>query len=147
MKVNLEKLFSTLGLNVGLIAVFSTVLALFGVSLDVVLTIAYSMVGLQLLISLLVNVLKWAGVIADGTAGVWSAGFNVGGLAVIAVTLAYNPAFDFIKLDAQLVDIARFGALLFGALVQVAGTKLLHQAVTYGLRVRAFSNRLSERSA
>jgi hypothetical protein len=146
MKIDIEKIFTTLGLNIGLVAVFSTVLALFGVSLDMVLTIAYGMFGLQLLISLCINVLKWAGVITDGTAGKWSAVFNLAGLAVIAVTLALNPAFDFVKLDAQLVDIARFGTLVFGYFVQISGTKYMHQMVTYGLGVRTFSNRLSLRS-
>ncbi len=147
MKVDLEKLFTTLGLNLGLIAVFSAVLYFFGVSLDLVLTIAGSMVGLQLLISLCVNVLKWGGVITDGTAGIWSAGFNLAGITAIAVALSLNPAFDFAALDAQLVVIANFGALLFGYIVQFAGTKYMHQAVTYGLGVRTFSNRLSLRSA
>ena len=147
MKVDIEKLFTTLGLNLGLIAVFSAVLYFFGVSLDLVLTIAGSMVGLQLIISLCVNVLKWAGAITDGTAGVWSAGFNAAGIVVIAVVLSLNPAFDFTALDAQLIVIARFGALIFGYMVQIAGTKYMHQAVTYGLGVRTFSNKLSLRSA
>lgn len=139
MKLDLEKLLSTLGLNVGLIAVFAAVLGLFGIKLDLLLTIAGSMVGLQLLISLCVNVLKWAGVITDGTAGKWSAAFNLGGLAAIAVTIGLNPAFDFTALDVQLVTIANFGALIFGYIVQIAGTKWMHQAVTYGLGVRQFS--------
>lgn len=134
--MNIEKLLKTLGLNLGLIAVFSAVLALFGVSLDVVLSIAGSMVGIELLISLAVNVLKWAGVVSDGTAGKWSAALNLGGLAIIAVTLGVNPAFDFAKLDAQLVDIAKFLSLIFGYIVQVAGTKYFHQSVTYGLGVK-----------
>lgn len=134
--MNIEKLLKTLGLNLGLIAVFSAVLALFGVSLDVVLSIAGSMVGVELLISLAVNVLKWAGVVSDGTAGKWSAALNLGGLAIIAVTLGVNPAFDFAKLDAQLVDIAKFLSLIFGYIVQVAGTKYFHQSVTYGLGVK-----------
>lgn len=147
MKIDIKQLFTTLGLNLGLIVVFSAVLNMFGVQLEVVVAIAEGMIGLQLLISLCINVLKWAGVITDGAAGRWSAGFNLAGLAVIAVTLATNPAFDFVNLDAQLVDIARFGALIFGYIVQVAGTKYVHQAVTYGLGVKAFSNRLSLRSA
>lgn len=134
--MNIEKLLKTLGLNLGLIAVFSAVLALFGVSLDVVLSIAGSMVGVELLISLAINVLKWAGVVSDGTAGKWSAVLNLGGLAIIAVTLGVNPAFDFAKLDAQLVDVAKFLSLIFGYVVQVAGTKYFHQFVTYGLGVK-----------
>lgn len=145
MKIDLEKLFSTLGLNVGLIVVFAAVLKYFGVDLDMVVSIASGMVGLQLIISLCINGLKWAGAINDNTAGVWSAFFNLAGIAVIAITLAVNPAFDFAALDVQLVDIARFGALLFGYFVQIAGTKFLHQAVTYGLGVKAFSNALSKR--
>lgn len=146
MKIDLEKLFTTLGLNVGLIVVFAAVLNYFGVDLGVVVSIASSMVGLQLVISLCINVLKWAGSISDGVAGKWSAALNLVGVGIIAVTLYLNPAFDFAKLDAQLVDIARFGALLFGFFVQVAGTKYVHQAVTYGLGVKAFSNKLSARA-
>lgn len=146
MKIDLEKLFSTLGLNIGLIAVFSAVLLFFGISLEVVVSLASSMVGLQLLISLCINVLKWAGVITDGTAGKWSAAFNLAGIAVIAVTLGLNPAFDFAKLDAQLIDIARFGALIFGYMVQIAGTKYVHQAVTYGFGVKKFSFTLRQLS-
>lgn len=147
MKLNLENLFQTLGLNVGLIVVFAAVLNYFGVDLGVVVSIATSMIGLQLIISLCINVLKWAGSISDGVAGKWSAALNLVGVAIIAVTIGINPAFDFAKLDVALVDIARFGALVFGYFVQIAGTKYVHQAVTYGLGVKAFSNSLSLRSA
>ena len=139
MKVDLENILRTLGWPLGLIAVFSAVLALFGVPLDVVLTIAGSMVGAQMLISLLVDVLKWAGVVTDGTAGKWSAALNLVGLAVIAAVLGLYPSFDFSKLDTQLVDIAKFLALLFGYIVQIAGTKRLHQFTVRGLGVSAFS--------
>ncbi len=145
MKIDLEKLFTTLGLNIGLIAVFAAVLLFFGIPLELVVTLASSMVGLQLLIGLGIDVLKWTGVITDGTAGKWSAAFNLAGVAVIAVTLGLNPLFDFAKLDAQLIDIARFGALIFGYIVQIAGTKYAHQFVTYGLGVKTFSNVLSKR--
>jgi hypothetical protein len=146
MKIDLEKLFSTLGLNIGLIVVFAALLKYFGVELGVVVSIASSMVGLQLIISLCINGLKWAGVISDGVAGKWSAAFNLAGVVIIAVTIGVNPAFDFAKLDVQLVDIARFGALIFGYFVQIVGTKYAHQFVTYGLGVRGFSNRLSQRA-
>lgn len=143
MKVDLGKTLSTLGWNVGLIAVFSAVLKLFGVSLENVLLLAESMVGLQLIISLCINVLKWAGAITDGTAGQWSAALNLVGIGIIASALAVNPAFDFAKLDAQLIDIARFGALIFGYFVQVAGTKNFHKTAVYGLGVKAFGKPVS----
>lgn len=146
MKIDLEKLFSTLGLNVGLIIVFAAVLKYFGVDLGAVVSIASGMVGLQLIISLCINVLKWTSAITDGVAGKWSAALNLVGVVIVAITIYLNPVFDFAKLDAQLVDIARFGALLFGYLVQIAGTKYWHQFVTYGLGVNAFSNKLSQRA-
>jgi len=139
MKIDLGKTLSTLGWNVGFILVFSAVLALFGVSLDTVLLIAESMVGLQLLFMLCINVGKWAGIVTEGTAGKWSAVLNLVGVGIIASALAVNPAFDFTQLDAQLVDIARFGALIFGYIVQIAGTKNVHQTLTQGLGVKAFS--------
>jgi hypothetical protein len=141
MKFNLENALVALGWNLGLIAVFSAVLSLFGVDLEVVLAIAGAMIGLQLLIGLGVDVLKWAGVIKDGTAGKWSAALNLLGLAFIAVTLAVNPLFDFAALDAQLVDIAKFLTLIFGYIVQIAGTKRVHQFNAYGLGVKVFSNK------
>lgn len=141
MKIDLEVLPKSIGLNAAWIAVFAAVLKLFGVDLDTVLGIAATMVGLQLLISLAINVLKWAGVVNDGTAGKWSAVLNLCGLGLIAYLLASSPAFDFASLDAQFVDIARFLNLLLGFVVQVAGTKYWHQSMTYGLGVRVFKAR------
>lgn len=141
MKVDLGKILSTLGWNVGLIAVFSAVLALFGVELDQVLVIAGSMAGLQAFIALAINVLKWAGVVSDGTAGKWSAALNLGGLAFVAVTFGVNPAFDFAALDAQFVDIAKFLTLIFGYVVQIAGTKHFHRFTVNALGVTAFKAR------
>ncbi len=139
MKFDLENALKTLGWPLGLTAVFSSVLLLFGVQLDVVLTIAGSMLGAQALISLLIDVLKYVGVIGDGNAGKWSAGLNLLGLAGIAVALGLNPAFNFPKLDAQLVIIAQFGTLLFGYVVQMAGTYNVHKFVTRELGVQRFS--------
>ena len=81
MKFDLEHTLKTLGLPVGLVAVFAAVLALLGIDLNIILAIAGSMIGLQALLGLLVDVLKWAGVVADDTAGIWSAAFNLLGLA------------------------------------------------------------------
>ena len=144
MKFDLESTLKTLGWSLGLIAVFSAVLSLFGVQLDTVLTIAGSMFGAQALISLLVDVLKWAGVISDGKAGKWSAGLNLVGLAGIAVALGLHPTFDFPKLDAQLVIIAQFGSLIFGYIIQVAGTRHVHKFMTDGLGVWKFSYTLRQ---
>ncbi|MDL1909717.1 hypothetical protein FBQ81_03335 [Chloroflexi bacterium CFX6] len=140
MKFNLESILKALGWTLGLVVVFSAVLSLFGVQLDIVLAIAGSMLGAQALIGLLVDVLKWAGVIGDGNAGKWSAGLNLVGLAGIAVALGLYPNFDFPRLDAQLIIIAQFGSLIFGYIVQVAGTKHVHRALIRGFGLAVFSH-------
>lgn len=138
MKLDLEKIFVALAWPVGLTLVFSSVLALFGVSLDMVLIVGGSMIGVQLLIGLAVDVLKWAGVVNDGTAGKWSAAFNLVAIGFISIVLGLNPLFDFAKLDAQLIDIAKFLTLIFGYVVQIAGAKRVHQFFAYGLGLKAF---------
>lgn len=139
MKFDLEKTLKTLGLPFGLVAVFGSVLFLFGVQLDTVLTIAYNMVGAQMLIALVIDVLKRTGAIDDGSAGKWSAVLNLLGLAGIAVGLGFNPGFDFPKLDASLVIIAQFSSLVFSFIVQIIGTKQIHQFYVRGLGISAFS--------
>ena len=61
----LESTLKSLGLPVGLVALFAAVLGLFGVELEVILNIAYGMVGAYALVSVLVDVLKWAGVVPE----------------------------------------------------------------------------------
>ena len=138
MKLNLTEILKALAWPVALIAIFSAVLLYFGISLEQVEAIAASMAGAQLLISLLVNVLKWAGVVNDGTAGKWSAAFNLLGYAAIAVSLGLYPAYDFSALDAKLVEFAQFFSLAFGYIVQIVGTKSMHLFTTRGLGVTAF---------
>jgi len=139
MKLDIEKVFITLGLPVGLISVFGAVLIYLGLSLDAVLTIAGSMAGLQALFSLGIDVSKWTGAVNDGDAGKWSALLNLIGVVLIAFTLYWNPIFDFSTLDAQLADFAKFLAMAFSYVIQIAGTKWVHQFTTKGLGVKAFS--------
>jgi len=139
MKIDLGKLFQTLGLPAGLVAVLATILALFGLTLDQVLSVAGSMVGLWALLSLAINVLKVAGVVDPGTAGKWSAVFNLLAIGAVAYILGSNPAFDFAKFDTSLQIIAQFGALVLAYLVNVMGAKALHTVQVKGLGIDAFT--------
>lgn len=139
MKIDLPTLLKTVGLPVGLAAVFGAVLLLFGSTLDQVLAIAGSLVGLALTIALLIDVLKLTGAVSDGTSGKWSAAINLIVVVAIPVVLKFWPAFDFAGLDAQLQALAQFGYLVLSFVVQIIGTQQLHNAYTYGLGVRKFS--------
>jgi hypothetical protein len=139
MKFDLGELLKAVGLPVGLVAVFAAVLMFFGIQLDQVLEIAGAMVGAQLLIALVINVLKTTGAVDDGTAGKWSAALNIALIVGVAATLGFKPDFDFGSLDAALKTFAEFAGLLIGLLLNVLGTQSMHVAMTDGLGIRAFS--------
>lgn len=143
MKIDLEVLLKALGWPVGLVAVLAASLALFGIELEKVLILAGSLLGAQALFSLLIDVLKWTGVVTDGNAGKWSAGFNLILIVGVAVAIYIDPAFDFPALDAQLVVIVKFLSLIFGYITQLVGTKSAHRILTRGLGVRSFSYSMS----
>ena len=139
MKIDLVEILKTLGLPVGLVAVLAAVLLLFGVALDHVIAVAESLVGLWALLSVLINVLKFVGVVDDGTSGKWSAALNLGVLVVIAVILSSNPDFNFPALDVQLQTFAQFGVLILTYLINMLGTKAAHQVQVKGLGIKAFT--------
>jgi hypothetical protein len=144
MKIDMLSLFKTLGWPVGLVTVLAAVLSLFGVSLEQVLVIAGSLIGLWAVISLVINVLKVVGVVDDGTSGKWSAAFNLLGVLGIAAILAAKPAFDFPALDAQLQIIAQFGLLLLTFVTDMLGTQAMHKLQVNNLGIRAFKSHPEE---
>ena len=133
MKLDLPAILKALGWPVGLVGVLSAVLLLFGVSLDQVLVAATSLVGLWALLSVLIDVLKFVGVVDDGTSGKWSAALNLAALGVVAFILASNPEFDFSALDAQFQTFAQFATLILTYLINMIGTKAAHQVQVEGL--------------
>lgn len=139
MKIDLESVFKALVLPVGLVALFSAILALFGVQIEIVVAIASSLVGTFSLISLLINVLKWTGMISDGDAGKWSAAGNL--LVVVAVSVVFKlyPQFDFEGADLKIAEFVKVAGVVFAYIIQLVGSKAVHAAMTLGLNVRAFS--------
>ena len=134
--MNLKQILTALGWSLGLVAVFSAILALFGVDLVVVESIAVTMIGASALFSALVEVGKWTGLVTDGTAGYWSVGLNLAGLAGIAIVLYFLPNFDFAAIDVQFQTLAQFIMLIVGYGVQIAGSKLAHRVTSgFGLKV------------
>lgn len=139
MNIDIKDLFKTLGLPLGLVAVLAAILGLFGLTLDQVLAVSGTMVGLWALLSLGVNILKVAGVVDPGKSGKWSATLNLIAIGVVAYILGVNPEFDFMKFDASMRTVAEFGALFLTYLINVAGTQALHVSQVKGLGIRAFT--------
>jgi hypothetical protein len=139
MKIDLPETLRQLGLPIGLVALFAAVLCLFGMSLDNILLIVEGLTGTFALIALLVNVLKWAGVVNDGTAGKWSAVGNL--IVLVAVTVAFKlyPLFDISGIDAQIAEFVKVAGIVFAYIIQIVGSRHVHFAMVYGLKIRAFS--------
>lgn len=137
--IDIVSILKTLGWPIGLVTVLGAVLTLFGVSLDQVLVLAGSLVGLWAVFSLIGDILKIVGVVDPGTAGKWSAVFNLIGVIGIAFVLASDPTFDFIALDAKLKIIAEFGSMFLVFIVNMIGTQAMHKMMVKDLGVRAFT--------
>jgi hypothetical protein len=124
--MKLEDTFKTLGLPLALVAVIVALLAWAGLTLEQLYVIAAALVGLQLLISFLIDVLKYAGVVNDGTSGKWSATFNLITLVGVAIWLKFFPAFDLYAVDKQLLELAKALIVVFAYITQIVGTKAVH---------------------
>jgi hypothetical protein len=137
--MNLESIVKSLGLPLGVVALIVAVLGLFGLSAEQITGVAVVLVGAQLCIALLINVLKWSGVVNDGTAGKWSAVFNAIIFVGVAVHLKFFPTFDVIGLDAQLFEFAKTAGVVFLYVTQVIGAKGYHNLLVRGFNIKSFS--------
>ncbi len=128
MKIDLSTIMHSLGLPLGLVALFAVLLGLMGMSLEVIVAIAESLVGTFTLIALLINVLKWAGAIDDGWAGRISAIANLVVVGIVAVVFNLSPSFDFAGVDAQIGEFAKVALVIFAYVVQLVGSRMVHKA-------------------
>jgi len=137
---DLKEIFKTLGLPLALVAVIVAVLAWVGVDVERLQAIAAALVGLQLCVSFLVDVLKYAGVIEPGQSGKWSAAINLVVMVGIAVYLKWFPAFDIMAMDAQIMQVVKLLIPVFAYVTQIIGTKAVHKvADKYGLTFSFYS--------
>ena len=134
--MKLEDIFKTLGLPLALVAVIVAFLAWVGLTLEQLYVVVASLVGLQVFLSFLIDVLKYAGVVNAGTSGKWSAVFNLVALIGVAAWLKFFPNFDIYAADAQLLELAKVLALVFAYITQIIGTKAVHTvALSKGIGV------------
>ena len=71
---------------------------------------AVSLVGIQLLGFVLIDALKYAGVVNPGDSGKWSAAYNLIVLIGVVAWLGFAPSFDLAGLDAQIYELAKTAA-------------------------------------
>ena len=124
--MKLEEIFGKLGLPVALIAVIVALLAWAGIDIEKVYAIALSLVGVQFLGFVLIDALKYAGVIQAGDSGKWSAVYNLITLAGVAFILGFVPSFDFGAVDAQVYEFAKVASILLAYVSGLTGTKGFH---------------------
>lgn len=146
MKIDLGTILKELGWPLGLVALFAAILGLFGVSLDNILHIVEGLVGTFALIALLINILKYVGVVNDGTAGKWSAALNLVVLITVTVVFKLYPTFDFGSVDAKIGELAKVAGIVFAYIIQLIGSRATHVAMTRGLRINAFSHSMRART-
>lgn len=96
------------------------------ITVEQVLSVIAALVGVPALLALLIDILKWAGVVQDENAGKISAAFNLIALIVTAVLLQFFPKVDIATLDQALLEIVKFAALIFQYMIQITMTKAAH---------------------
>ena len=106
---------------------------------DFVLVMFAGLAGFPAFVTVLVNVLKEFGIVKDGDAPKWVAGFNVTGLVALLVIVAIVPAFDVPNLDKSLMGLANFLTLVLGFVIQMGVSKFSYAQVK-GLPVVGKSN-------
>lgn len=95
-------------------------------NLNLVLTLFAGLVGLPALWSVVIDLLKFAGIVQDGNAGMFNAAFSMLSLLAIAIAVNYFPQVNIPSIDASLIEIAKFAGLLLSFLTQIFVAKGTH---------------------
>lgn len=88
-----------------------------------------ALIGFAAFVSVLVNVLKAVGVVKDGYADKWVAGFNLAGVLALFVVRLFIPDFDPLLIDSTLKEVAVIGAYILSFVSMLLGSKLTYLAV------------------
>lgn len=95
-------------------------------TLDGILLVFGALVGWPALVALVIDVLKLAGVVNDGTAGKWSLGLNLFGFIAVGVAVGFYPQVDIPGIDARLLEIVQIAAYILTVLAQIFVTRQAH---------------------
>jgi hypothetical protein len=101
-------------------------------TLQVVLDLALSfggLVGVAGVITVLVNLLKLLGWVADGTSDTWIAVLNLVAFVILAAIKVFNPQITTAILDEQAARLATLGVFALGYLTQIIGSKQIYKLI------------------
>ena len=99
------------------------------VTVEVVLSVIATLIGVPAAIALLVDVLKWAGVVKPENAGKASAVLNLVALIAIIIVLELYPQIDVPSMDRRIMELVKLVALIFQYILMIAVSKTTHQAL------------------
>lgn len=88
-----------------------------------------ALVGFAALVSVLVNIGKFFGVIKDGDADKWVAGANLIGVIALYVTRKFVPGFDPGVIDKTLAEIASVTGFVLSYLLMLFGSKFTYKQI------------------
>ena len=110
-------------------------------NLELAFTIVATLVGLPALWSVIIDLLKFAGVVKDGNAGRWNAAFSLLTLIGVLVAINFFPNLDIKGTDTLLLEIAKFAGILLTFLTQIFVAKGTHALTSRAIPGLSF-NRL-----
>lgn len=139
MKEQLNKALAALGIPVSITAIILAVLYTIGIDPEQIALIASGLVGIPALVFLLIDILKWAGVIDDGIAGVLSACFHLIIYAALVVQFKLYPSFDVFTMDAKVLEFAKMAGVVFAYMTSLINAKRFHAFTVNSIGIKAFS--------
>lgn len=88
-----------------------------------------ALVGFAALVSVIINILKVAGVVKDGTADKWSAGFNLAGVLALLIIKQFWPELQLQPIDNALYEAASVLSYILSYVAMLLGSKVTYIAV------------------
>jgi hypothetical protein len=95
-------------------------------TLDNILLVLGALVGWPAFVALVIDVLKWRGVVDDGTAPKWNLGFNLAGFLGVGILLGFFPQIDIAGWDAVVLNYVNIAAYIFTIIVQMFSATGFH---------------------
>lgn len=95
-------------------------------NLDTILAVLAALVGWPALVALVIDILKYLGIVDDGTSGKWNLGFNLVGFVLVGIAVGFFPEIDITKIDEVLAEYVKLAAYIFALVVQILTTRGFH---------------------